>query len=326
VFRSELVNRSKLSSQIHTAKRIFFKHLVNKWGEEDLGFEKDKFPPEKTIYLTLLRENGLVSSPKAINFPVTVSENSSFVALWKAGEGFLEQAQKNRLPLTEFMEVLAKPPFKLKQGLIDFWVPTFLYLKRDEFALFGKDIYLTEITEATLELLAKSPKDYTVKAFDVEGVRLDIFNQYRQFLNQSTKSKADNQTFIETIRPFITFYKGLSEYAKHTSRLSKESIAVRKAIVTAKDPEKTFFEDFPSALGVSLSQLKKSPELLPDYVIKLQNAFRNKRAINEFASKYANKVIEEKQKEKQKDLYLKYSELYQPSTNLQFIPFIKKSK
>lgn len=294
VFRSELVNRNKLSSQIHTAKRIFFKHLVYHWGEEDLGFEKEKFPPEKTIYLTLLRENGLVSSAATTLLPIKVSETSSFTELWKAGEVFLEQAQKHRLPLTEFIDVLSKPPFKLKQGLIDFWVPTFLYLKRDEFALFGKDIYLPEINEATLELLAKIPKDYMVKAFDVEGVRLDIFNQYRQFLNQSTKSKADNQTFIETIRPFITFYKGLPEYAKHTNRLHKESIAVRRAILTAKDPERTFFEDFPTALGITLQQLKKSPELLLEYVAKLQNAIRELRTcFDELANRFELFIIEE---------------------------------
>jgi hypothetical protein len=294
VFRSELVNRSKLSSQIHTAKRTFFRQLVNHWGEDDLGFEKDKFPPEKTIYLTLLRENGLISSSKSAHLPIAVSETSTFVSLWNAGEAYLEQTQKHRLPLTEFLEVLAKPPFKLKQGLIDFWVPTFLYLKRDEFALFGKDIYLPEINEATLELLAKSPKDYTIKAFDVEGVRLDIFNQYRQFLNQSTKSKTDNQTFIETIRPFITFYKGLPEYAKNTNRLHKESIAVRRAIITAKDPEKTFFEDFPTALGLTLSQLKKSPELLSEYVAKLQNAIRELRTcFDELVNRFELFIVED---------------------------------
>lgn len=294
VFRSELVNRSRLSSQIHTAKRTFFKHLVHHWGEEDLGFEKDKFPPEKTIYLTLLRENGLVSSEATTFLPITVAETSTFAALWKAGEAYLEQAKKHRLPLTEFVEILSKPPFKLKQGLTDFWVPTFLYLKRDEFALFGNDIYLAEINEATLELLAKSPKDYTLKAFDVAGVRLDIFNQYRQFLNQSTKSKADNQTFIETIRPFINFYKGLPEYAKHTNRLHKESVAVRRAILTAKDPEKTFFDDFPAALGITLQQLKKSPELLSDYVTKLQNAIRELRTcFDELVNRFEIFIIEE---------------------------------
>jgi len=294
MFRSELVNRHKLSSQIHTAKRVFFKHLVYHWGEENLGFDKEKFPPEKTIYLTLLRENGLVSSTETALSPIAISPKSSFMALWKAGETFLEQAKKHRLPIFEFIEVLSRPPFKLKQGLIDFWVPTFLYLKRDEFALFGNDIYLPDINEATLELVGKIPKDYTLKSFDVEGVRLDIFNQYRQFLNQSTKAKADNQTFIETIRPFITFYKGLPEYAKHTNRLHKESIAVRRAILTAKDPEKTFFDDFPSALGITLQQLKKSPELLLEYVIKLQNAIRELRtSFDELVNRFELFIIEE---------------------------------
>lgn len=298
VYRSELVNRSKLSSQIHTAKRVYFRHLVNHWNDEDLGFEKDKFPPEKTIYLTLLRENGLVSDPQDFFAPVTIGKESKFKMLWEHGEGFLEKAKKHRLPLTEFAVSLTKPPFKLKQGLIDFWLPTFLFLKRDEFALFGNGIYLPELREETLELLAKSPKDYYIKTFDVAGVRLDIFNRYRQFLNQGTKERLDNKTFVETIRPFLSFYRGLPEYAKNTNRLRKESLAIRKVIATATDPEKIFFEDFPTALGMSLTQLKKSPEALADYISRLQDAIREIRSchdelVNRFELFIAEEVLYE---------------------------------
>lgn len=281
IYRSELVNRSKLSSQIHTAKRSFFRQLVNHWHDEDLGFEKDKFPPEKTIYLTLLRENGLVPDPQASSSPVIIGEDSGFKTLWEHGEDFLEKAKKHRLPLTEFADSLAKPPFKLKQGLIDFWVPTFLFLKRDDFALFGNSIYIPELREEVLELLAKSPKDYYIKTFDVVGVRLDVFNRYRQFLNQTVKGRIDNKTFVETIRPFLSFYRGLPEYAKHTKRLNKESLAIRNVIAAAKDPEKTFFEDFPSALGISLNQLKNFPEALGDYINQLQDAIREIRTCHD---------------------------------------------
>ena len=297
-YQSELVNRSKLSSQIHTAKRAYLKHLVNHWSDEDLGFEKDKFPPEKTIYLTLLRENGLVYNTVNPLAPVTLAEGSSFLPLWQFGEEFLENAKKHRYPLSEFSDALTKPPFKLKQGVIDFWVPTFLFLKRDEFALFGDGIYIPELSEGTLELIAKRPQDYTIKTFDVEGVRLEIFNRYRHFLNQGTKQQIDNLTFIETIRPFLTFYKSLPEYAKRTNRLQKESLAVRDAIATATDPEKTFFESFPGALGMSLSQLKKSPEALSDYIDRLQNAIREIRSchdelVNRFESFITDEVLYE---------------------------------
>lgn len=298
VFRSELVNRSKLSSQIHTAKRIYFRHLVNHWNDEDLGFEKAKFPPEKTIYLTLLKENGLVPDPHNPFASVAISEASKFKALWEHGENFLENAKKHRLPLTEFTDSLTKPPFKLKQGLIDFWLPTFLFLKRDDFALFGNGIYVHEIREEVLELLVKSPKDYYIKTFDVAGVRLDIFNRYREFLNQGTKERLDNQAFVETIRPFLSFYRKLPEYAKHTNRLTKESLAVRKVISTATDPEKTFFEDFPTALGMTLNQLKKSPEALGNYIDRLQTAIREIRTchdelVNRFELFIAEEVLYE---------------------------------
>ena len=294
VYRSELVNRSKLSSQIHTAKRIFFRHLVNHWNDEELGFDKDKFPPEKTIYLTLLKENGLVPEGQESFVQIRVNEKSGFKALWEHGEDFLKNAKKHRLPLKEFTDSLTKAPFKLKQGLIDFWVPTFFFLKRDDFALFGNGIYIPELREEVLELMAKSPKDYHIKAFDVEGIRLNIFNRYRQFLNQGTKTRLDNQAFVETIRPFLGFYRGLPEYAKYTNRLTKESIAVRKVISTATDPEKTFFEDFPLALGMTLAQLQKSSEAISNYIERLQAAVREIRTCHdELVNRFELYIVEE---------------------------------
>lgn len=50
-------------------------------------------------------------------------------------------------------------------------------------------------------------------------------------------------------------------------------------------------------------------------IIKIQNAIRNKRAIDEFSTRYV-------EKNKPKTLYEKYNSLYQPSTNLSFKPFI----
>lgn len=145
----------------------------------------------------------------------------------------------------------------MKQGLIDFWIPTFLFIKRDDFAIFNDDGYIPSLSSENLELIAKNPEKYKIKAFDIEGVKLDIFNSYRTFLNQSTELKFDNNSFIETIKPFITFYRGLPAYSKETKRLSSSALKIRQAIATSLDPEETFFEAFPNALGISLSSLQK---------------------------------------------------------------------
>jgi hypothetical protein len=51
-FNNELVNKHKISTSIHTAKRNYFKSLTIDYDKPNLGFHSDKFPPEKTIYLS----------------------------------------------------------------------------------------------------------------------------------------------------------------------------------------------------------------------------------------------------------------------------------
>ncbi|MGE0077639.1 MAG: hypothetical protein AB7S48_07255 [Bacteroidales bacterium] len=277
IFKNELVNKHKISSSIYTAKKSYLRALVDNWNKPDLGFDSNKFPPEKTIYLTLLKENGINLYSDDINFNTEVTQNSSFIHLWKYSIDFIESAKQNRKLVSEFVEPLTKQPFKLKQGLIDFWIASFLFIKRDDFALFGESGYIPYLTDEVLELVIKYPENYEIKSFDIEGVKLDIFNSYRLFLNQNSKNKLDNQTFIETIKPFLVFYRGLSEYSRTTKRLKKETLAIREAIANSKDPEKSFFEDFPMALGYSIESLQKSKDKLQEYIIKLQESIRELR-------------------------------------------------
>lgn len=293
VFKNELLNKHKISPSIHTAKKNYFKALVNNWGEENLGFDELKFPPEKTIYLTLLKENGI--SPIQDSFEVvTVSRGSSFIKLWRASERFLESAKTEQKRLSELINVLDRRPFKLKQGLIDFWLPTFLFLKRNDLALFKDGIYIPNLSEENMDLISKSPSEYTIKTFDIDGVKLDIFNSYRTFLNQSTELKFDNNSFIETIKPFISFYKQLPEYSKQTMRLSPAALRIRQAIVKSRDPEQTFFEAFPEALGVSISMLQKDKTHLQAYATLLQNVVRELRtSYDELVKRFADFICTE---------------------------------
>ena len=298
-FVNELVNKHKISPSIHSAKRNYFKALANNWDKENLGFEDDKFPPEKTIFLSLLKENGI--SPirdNGLEVP-KVKRGSSFVKLWALSEKFIAGAKSEPRGLDEFVRILSKRPFKLKQGLIDFWIPTFLFIKRDDFALFGEGGYIPNLSDENLELIAKDPQNYKIKTFDIEGVKLDIFNSYRLFLNQSKELKFDNNSFIETIKPFLTFYKQLPEYSKQTNRLSAAAIKIRRAISTSIDPEETFFEAFPAALNFTITSLQKEKKKLQEYTNTLQASIRELRTcydnlLQRFEDYICNEIVYEK--------------------------------
>jgi len=277
VFKNELVNKHKISPSIHAARRNYIRALVNDWDKPGLGFPPDKYPPEKTIYLTLLENNGIALSNTAHDLEITVDERNDFHHLWNFCIGFLDSTKTAKRTVKELADLLALRPFKLKQGLIDFWIASFLFIRRNDLALFYKGVYVANMTDEVLELLIKYPAEYEVKAFDIGGVRLDLFNNYRSMLQQSVKSHLTNKDFVETIRPFLTFYKGLPEYAKNTQRLEPETIRLRDAIIKARDPEQTFFEAFPNALGYSMQTLQQDPGKLQEYVNTLQDAIRELR-------------------------------------------------
>ncbi|MGH7801268.1 MAG: hypothetical protein ACREOW_11690 [Thermodesulfobacteriota bacterium] len=280
IFKTELVNKTKLSSAVSTARRNLIGALVNDWDKKDLGFPQSKFPPEKSIYLSLLRETGIHRKAslydEEVNNGFTLAEptEQSFKPLWNKGIEFLESAKVSRRNLKELVEMFSSKPFKLKKGFIDFWLPIFLFIKRDYFALFQDSVYIPYINEGVLDLVVKSPNNFEIKTFDIEGGRLDLFNQYRSLLNQSQRERLSNQSFIETIKPFLTFYKGLPEYTKRTKRLNKRTLALRETIANSKDPEKTFFEDFPSALGYNVTKLQGNPKELEQYIFELRESIK----------------------------------------------------
>lgn len=291
-FNNELVNKTKVSGTISSARRNLIKALFEHSDKADLGFPNDKFPPEKTIYLSLLKDPGIhCKSESVVGFQ---SPNEKFEELWRDSISFLNSTKKNHRNLKEFVDLLSSPPFKLKKGLIDFWLPIFLLIKRDDFALFGTDGYIPFLNDEILDLIVKSPNNYSIKAFNVDGVRLNLFNKYRTLLEQSQEEKPSNESFIQTIRPFLTFYRDLPKYAKQTQRLSKETLALRKVIEESKDPEQTFFEGFPSALGYSLVDLEKDPNLAEKFISQLQLSIKELRTcFDELLNRFEGLIQEE---------------------------------
>jgi hypothetical protein len=278
IYKNELINKTKVSGQISKARNNLVAKLLKEIEKENLGFSEAEFPPEKTIYLSLLKETRIHNIENNVwgwQSPVKEDKkSSSFIAIWNAGEKFLESTKSKERNLQEFIDILMSKPFKLKQGLVDIWIPIFLLSKNDEYALYESGVYLPQLSEDIFELLSKKPGLFTIKAFDVAGVKLELFNRYRLLLNQPTSKNPTNKLFIQTIKPFLTFYKDLPEYAKKTTRVDKKAVALRKVIAEAKDPEKTFFDAFPTALGFSLSELQTSNKSSERFITQMQEAIR----------------------------------------------------
>ena len=252
--KNELFNKSKISSAISIAKKNLLKKLINESGKENLGFDESKFPPEKTIYITLLKETGIHIERNG-NFILQKPADESFKLLWDAGIEFINKSKLSRKKISDLVEIFESKPFKLKKGFIDFWLPIFLYVNKDQYAIYENGSFIPQLSVETLELISKKSDHYDLKAFDLEGEKLELFNKYRSFLNQAEEKTPSSLSFIEVFKPFVIFYRSLGYYNANTINISKKAIKLRTFIGEAKDPEKAFFEDFPRAMGYSTNDL-----------------------------------------------------------------------
>ena len=276
VMNNELFNKHKLSGTITAARKSYLTYLTEHYSENGMGFPEDKFPPEKTIYASLLLNTGLHQNGAFADAPT----NKGFMPLWKACESFLESSENKARKISELIKILSAQPYKIKQGFLEFWIPTYLFIRRQDFALYdaSKGAFMPNVNMEFFDLLQKHPGDFEIKKFAVDGVKLDFFNQYRRFVNLGEEFTITNDRFIETIKPFLSFYVRLDEYTKHTRKFDHEStMRFRDVLAKAKDPEKAFFEDLPEALGFTQEKLKQEV-FINEYGNIIQRAIRELRS------------------------------------------------
>lgn len=292
VMKNELFNRHKLSSPISMARKNYLVALTENYQKEDLGFDQNKFPPEKTIYYSLLKNTGLHKNGAFLDKP----EGNELKDMWEECNQFLHSSTNKPRRISELIKILSYQPYKVKQGFLDFWIPTFLFIKRQDFALSDANsgAYIPNMDMAFFDLLQKHPADYCVKAFDVDGVKLDFFNQYRRFVNLNDEVTVTTDSFVETIKPFLFFYKKLNDYTKHTKKFAhKSTMKFRDVLAKAKDPEKAFFEDLPESLNFS-TNLIKNGEGMEEYGKVIQRSIRELRSCySQLIDRIEERIVEE---------------------------------
>lgn len=289
IIRNELFNRQKLSSAISLARVNLLDAMLNHSDEPDFGIES--FPPEKTIYFTLLRDSGIHRLDSSGSWMLGAPTTKELQTLWDASIQFLNSTTEKSRKLTDLVKILKSAPLKLKQGVIDFWIPIFLFVNQQDFALYNGNTFVLNINKQVFELIQKRMGDFSVKAFQVSGVKLEFFKRYRQFLKKDDSVCVSTESLLETVKPFFHFYRGLNNYAKITRKFDNAYTAkFRDVLSNAQDPAKTFFEDLPAALGY---KDLNSDEFVQQYLDLIRKAVRElNTCYDNFIDRIEEKIIE----------------------------------
>ena len=155
----------------------------------------------------------------------------------------------------------------------------FLIINREDFALFHENNgFIPYLTDDVLDLIHKSPTNYSIKSYDVTGLKVNLLESYKELVQVGDTELGTKSTFLSIFGNFLRFFRGLNEYTINTKRLSPKAISLREAIKTAKDPEDALFNQFPNALGFHSISINDDEEILKSYTFHIQDAIREIRS------------------------------------------------
>src|SRR5262249_52763885 len=134
-WRNELINRRSLSSSAAAARRNLIEAMFEHAEQDRLGFEGN--PPERSMYETLLKGSRLHRKQGgAFGFhPPDAKAEPALQELWKAIEDFLTHTDAGRQSVANLFDVLRRPPFGLKDGVLPVILATILVHGHSQIAL-----------------------------------------------------------------------------------------------------------------------------------------------------------------------------------------------
>lgn len=270
IIRNELINRERPSSTATAGRKKLLVAMLDHPKVEDLGI--DKFPAEKAMYRAVLRATGLHANRDGQwQFqPPSASHDDPgrLQPMWDAVMEFLDSKSGAPLSLAAIYQILSKPPYGIKAGLLPILILAMHQAMRQELALTENGQFAPFLTKEVLESLLKDPKPYALQHFRMDSSRNKLFEQYAEAI---TGVIPDEANLISVLQPLARLMVGLPDYTKRTKRLSAEAISVRDLFFASKMPAELVFSDLPKALGVELAMNSNDPRNLKAFTEKFKS-------------------------------------------------------
>jgi hypothetical protein len=257
---NELINRRELTSQGAKARRELIEALINRNEVERLGMGGNG--PEFSMYESLIKNTGIHKFDGTRWYIDQPYKESGIYAVWKAIEDFCLAATNTPRSVTEIYELIQKPPYGVKKGIIPVLILAVLLYHNEYLSIYFDGSYLPVLGADNFDLLVKRPERFTVKYFEITGLRAEIFKELEDIVTASVPNRKAlrNVTVLSIVNPLVRFIRGLPQYTLQTDSINEEAKAVRKALLGAKDPDVLLFDDLPKACGLSFIDRNSSSD------------------------------------------------------------------
>lgn len=251
---NELINRRELTSQGASARNKLLAAMLENAGQPRLGIVGNG--PEFSMFESVLIQTGLyVESEEGWVFSRPPENDDGIYHIWVAIEDFCKKASKEPKNIRILYHLLEGPPYGAKQGIIPVLLLSVLIYHNEYVSVYIDGTFIPVLGPEHFELLVKKPERFSVKYFEISGLRAEIFQELGKILSSDklhTDATYRNRTILSIVKPLVGFAQRLPKFTLSTSNwVTDEAMAVRRALFEAKEPDELLFTALPKACGFS---------------------------------------------------------------------------
>jgi hypothetical protein len=249
---NELINRRELTSNGARARREVIQAMLTRGSQPRLGIEGDG--PEASLYESVLRATGIHREIDASGvWGFTRPTHPGVQPLWEAIDQFCTGATVAPRTLDELLTRLDAPPYGIKRGVVPIVLAAVLLVHTDDVSVYYEGSFVPMLGPEHFEILLRQPRLFAVKHFELTGLRWQIFRELETVVRQGDGQRiaGHNPTLLGVVRPLVRFATGLPRSTRNTTALSAMALAVRDALLTAREPDVLLFDVLPRACGLS---------------------------------------------------------------------------
>lgn len=267
VIRNDLANRHELSSQAAKARRMLLEAMIAHADLESLGIEG--FGPDNTLYLSVVADHGLHRQSTDGAWEITPPySDGTLHESWIFLQQLLRDATSRRTRISDLYDELAAPPFGIRAGIAPVLLVAALAVASEEVALYEHGTFKPVLTADVLERLLRNPSNFEVKHYaSRSGVRAQLLTQLADALDIPASRGLRNGrvgSVLAVVSHLVSLTNSLPEHIKKTRHLHPDTVAVRRALLQATEPDDLLFHEIPEAFDkppVSAGGVYVVPEL-----------------------------------------------------------------
>ena len=282
LIQNELLNRHTLSSAASAARLRLIDRLFTAADQPLLGMDTGKAPPEKSMYLSVLRagnvhreESGrfVLAEPPVGEDPLCLRPAMMQILT------LLEQANGRRVAVTAILDASKRRPYGVREGLAPLLLAIITAAHAHEIAVYENGTFLPQFDSSGFLRLIKQPATFELQLSRIVGIRAELFACLAAEFARERHSEREYE-LLDVVRPLSTFAAQLPEYTRSVSTLPEPAKSVRDALFAAREPATLIFKTLPVACGLDpflvdgSSQAKEGRK----FVTLLQDAMASLRA------------------------------------------------